>query len=99
MEFLKDLSPVGLFTLVLLVVCSVLLIALVFERLYFIKQNVIDPEWLHSNIAFFLNGGKIDESLHFVRQVGGLLPRVYEVGLQRYHLPQEAGEAAMANSI
>lgn len=99
MDFLSDLSPIGLATLVLLLVCSVLMVAVVIERLYFMRQNVIDPEWLHSNVAFYLNSSKADEALHFVKQVGGLLPRLYEVGLMRYHLDQEAAEAAMSNSI
>lgn len=101
MEFLSDLtqSPVGLATFILLVLCSIIVVAIVIERIYFMRTNVIDPEWLHSNVAFFLNGGKVDESLHFVRQVGGLLPRVYEVGLQRYHISAEMGDIAMTNSI
>ena len=99
MAMLSELSPVGLATLVLLLLCSILVIGIVFERLYYYKQNVIDPDWLHANVAHFLNGGKIDEAAHFVRQVGGLLPRVYEVGLARYHLTQEASDVAMSNSI
>lgn len=99
MALLSEMSPVGLATLVLLLLCSVIVVAIVIERLYFYRQNIIDPEWMHSNVAFFLSSGKVEEASHFARQVGGLLPRVYETGLQRYHLPQEASEIAMSNSI
>ncbi len=99
MAMLSEYSAVGIATLVLLLMCSVVIMAVVFERFFFYRQNVIDPEWLHSNVAFFLNSGKVEEATHFVVQVGGLLPRVYEVGLQRYHLPQDASDIAMGNSI
>ena len=99
MAMLSEYSAVGIATLALLLICSVIILAVVFERLFFYKQNVIDPEWLHSNVAFFLSSGKVAEATHFVSQVGGLLPRVYEVGLQRYHMTQEAVDIAMSNSI
>jgi biopolymer transport protein ExbB/TolQ len=99
MAMFSEISTVGLATLVLLLVCSIIVVAIVFERIFFFRQNVIDAEWLHSQVALFLSNGNVQEAAYFVSQVGGLLPRVYEVGLQRYHLPQEASDIAMSNSI
>lgn len=99
MDMFKDITGVGLGTLVVLLVCSIVVISIVLERLYFLKNNVVNANWLHAYVAKYLNEGKLEEAKAFVGKLGGLLPRVYECGLSRYHLDQESGEVAMSSAI
>lgn len=99
MEMFDNITGVGLGTLIVLLICSVVVISIVLERLYFLKNNVVNANWLHAYVAKYLSQGKLDEAKDFVGKLGGLLPRVYECGLSRYHLPQESGEVAMSSAI
>ena len=99
MEFFEGITTVGLGTLIVLVIFSMIVIGVVIERLVFLRHNVVNPDWMHAFVAKQLQEGGVEDALKFVSQYGGLLPRVYEVGLSRFQLPQEAGEVAMSTSI
>ncbi len=99
MDILKDVTGVGLGTLIVLLICSIVVISIVLERLYFFRNNVVNASWLHAYVAKFLVDGKVEEAKAFVAKIGGLLPRVYECGLSRFDLSQEAGEVAMSSAI
>lgn len=89
----------GGFTLWLLVFCSVLLVGVIFERWYKIKSLIIDHEWLLAQMAYFLQEGNKTRALDFCQQVPGCLPRVFEIGLNRYDRRQEDIESAMGTAI
>jgi biopolymer transport protein ExbB len=89
----------GGFTLWLLVFCSVLLVGVIFERWYKIKSLLIDHEWLLAQMAYFLQEGNKQKALEFCQQIPGCLPRVFEVGLNRYDRRQEDIESAMGTAI
>lgn len=99
MDFLGEVSTVGLGTLIVLLLCSIVVVAVVLERLWYYRRNVVNAEWLHAYVAKHLRSGSVEDAHSFVSQIGGLLPRVYEVGLSRFQLPQEAGEVAMSSTI
>lgn len=89
----------GGFTLWLLVLCSVLLVGVIFERWYKIKSLVVDHEWLLAQMAYFLQEGNRARALEFCQQVPGCLARVFEIGLNRWDRRQEDIEGAMGTSI
>lgn len=99
LDFLNDISAVGLATLIILIICSVIVVSVVIERIYFYKRSIIDHNWLHYYVCKELSAGNVSSAFEFVSDLGGLLPRVFEVGLARAELPQEIGDAAMENSI
>ncbi|MBQ7567612.1 MotA/TolQ/ExbB proton channel family protein [bacterium] len=99
MDILNDVTGVGLGTLVVLLICSIVVISIVLERLFYLRNNVVNANWLHAYMAKFLVEGNIDEAKNKVSKIGGLLPRVYECGLSRFGLTQEAGEVAMSSAI
>lgn len=86
-------------TLYVLVLCSVLLIGVVFERWYKIKSLVLDHEWLLAQMAFFLQDGNKQRALDFCQQVPGCLARVFEAGLYRHDRKQEDIEQALGTAI
>ncbi len=94
-KFLDQGGP----TLWMLVFCSVLMMAVIFERWYKIRSLVVDHEWLLAQMAYFLQDGNRQRALEFCEQVPGCLPRVFEVGLNRYDRRQEDIESAMGTSI
>lgn len=96
---LSQVTPVGLVTLVLLGICSVLMLAIAIERWYIYHRMAVDPDWLHGKMVYFLQQKKVDDARVYLRDVRGCLPRVFEIGLNRFHLSQEEVEAAMGNAI
>lgn len=99
MEMFNDITVVGLGTLIVLLLCSIIVISVVLERLHFFRNNVVNASWLHAYVAKSLVEGDIKQAKELVSKIGGLLPRVYECGLSRFSLPQEAGEIAMSTAI
>ena len=81
--FLNDVSAVGLGTLVLLLICSIIVVTVVIERLYVYKQSVVNSAWLHHFVCKTLRSSGVKEAYTFVKGIGGMLPRVFEVGLAR----------------
>ncbi|MGM9992869.1 MAG: MotA/TolQ/ExbB proton channel family protein [Candidatus Bruticola sp.] len=99
LNFLNETSAVGLGTLVLLLVCSIVVVTVVIERLYTYKQNIINSAWLHHFVCETLRSSGVKEAYTFVQGIGGMLPRVFEAGLARAHLSQEMSDAAMETAI
>lgn len=97
--FLNDVSAVGLGTLVLLLICSIIVVTVVIERLYVYKQSVVNSAWLHHFVCKTLRSSGVKEAYTFVKGIGGMLPRVFEVGLARADMSQEVGDAAMETVI
>ncbi|NDD28023.1 MAG: MotA/TolQ/ExbB proton channel family protein [Proteobacteria bacterium] len=89
----------GGFTLWALVFCSVLLVGVIFERWFKIKSLLVDHEWMLAQMAYLLQEGNHQKALEFCQQVPGCLPRVFEVGLNRYERRQEDIEGAMGTTI
>jgi biopolymer transport protein ExbB len=86
-------------TLYVLVLCSILLVGVLFERWYKIKTLILDHEWLLAQMAYFLQEGNKSRALEFVQQVPGSLARVFESGLYRYDRKKEDIEGAMGTAI
>lgn len=82
-----------------LVICSIILAAVIFERFYTYWKHSTDSQWMLDQMADFILQGKIAEALYFVRGIQGTLPRVFEVGLMRLSQPREEIEEAMNSSI
>lgn len=99
LDFLGEVTPVGLGTLILLIICSIIVVGVVIERMLFLKRNVVAADWMHAYVAKKLKDSGVDEAYAFVSELGGLLPRVYEAGLARYQLPQDQSEIAMSTVI
>lgn len=89
----------GGLTLWALVLCSVLLVGVIFERWYKIKSLLIDHEWLLAQMAYLLQEGDQKRALDLCQQVPGCLARVFEVGLNRADRRQEDIESAMGTAI
>jgi len=89
----------GGFTMYMLVACSVLLLAVVFERFYSTRNMHVDAEWLLAQMTFFLENRRYGEALHFCKQVPGALARVFETGLLRCDRTHQDMETAMGNTV
>lgn len=99
MQGFDQISTVGLITLVLLLICSIIVISIVAERWMFFKRNTIPAEYMHYMISKHLRSGGVEDAKSFSSQIGGMLPRVYDTGLSRFQLSQEMAEGAMSNTI
>ena len=95
----KNFLDQGGATLYVLVLCSVLLIAVVFERWYKIRSLLVDHEWLLDQMKVFLAQGDVPRALAFCRQLSGCLPRVFEAALYRADRKQADIESALGNAI
>lgn len=82
-----------------LVFCSVLMFAVVADRFYSLRKLSIDAEWLIQQLALFLQERKTSETVEYLRQIPGVLPRVLETGLIRFDKEKDEIETAIANSI
>jgi len=99
MESIGKLIIQGGFTMVVLLLCSVLLLAVVFERIYIFWKNKVDHEWLLHNLSQFLQIGQFKEAQEYSAHVAGWLPRVMEAGLARHELSKPQIEEAMEADI
>lgn len=99
MESLGKLVMQGGFTMFILVACSILLLAVVFERIYVFWKNKVDPDWLLHNLSQFLRVGQFKEAQEYLLTVAGWLPRVMEAGLLRHELSKSQIEEAMEADI
>ncbi len=82
-----------------LVLCSVLMFAVVGERLYSLWKINIDSEWLIQQLALFLQDRKIAETVEYLRAIPGPLPRILEAGMIRFDKDKDEIETAMSNAI
>jgi|GEM_PF-102822 len=89
----------GGFVMYFLVLCSIIMAAVIFERFYTYWKHSTDSQWMLDQMADFILQGKIAEALYFVRGIQGTLPRVFEIGLLRMSQPRQEIEEAMAASI
>ncbi len=96
---MENLSFVGILTLALLGVCSVLVLSVAIERMRLIAKQRVGPEWLLEQLYYFLKDRRYDLALSFARQLPVPAARVVESGLMRHHLQVEDTEAAMAGVV
>jgi len=96
-----DFLNKGGVTMYILVFCSILLVAVVAERLWSFRKLSIDSEWLIQQMALFLQERKISETVEYLRAIPGptVLPRVLESGLIRFDKDKDEIETALENSI
>ncbi|NDD27895.1 MAG: MotA/TolQ/ExbB proton channel family protein [Proteobacteria bacterium] len=98
-EWVRDVMVKGGPTLWGLFLLSVVLIALIVERVQAFRKSTVDQDWLVQQMAILLTQDKVKEALDFVDGIEGSLPRVFEVGLKRYEEPREVIENAMKVAI
>jgi biopolymer transport protein ExbB len=105
---LEETNPIGAviqflnqggLTMYCIVLCSVLLIGLVFERYYFFWKMSLDYEWMLMQMAYFIENKQLEAAINFCRQIQGCLARVFEVALLRAGKPRGEIEEAMSSSI
>lgn len=89
----------GGFTMWMLFLCSVLMLAVICERLYSLWKINIDSHWLLQQMALSVQAKKITETIQYLRRVPGVLPKVLEAGLHRYEKSKEEIEGAMSNAL
>lgn len=99
MSVLSDLSPVGFATLAALLLCSVGMVAIIWERHGFYRTALFEPAWLHAQLYHLLAQKKLEPAREFMAQLGGSLSRVYVVGLNRPNDRSEDLELAMGNQV
>jgi biopolymer transport protein ExbB len=98
-EFLQSLSPVGLLTLVLLLVCSLLVTTVGLERWAVLRRLSADPDWWQAQLHYFLKDDRLEPCRAYVASKSLPVAVVCQVGLNRAHLKVEETEAAMAAEI
>ncbi len=94
-QFLNQGGP----TMYTIVLCSIILIGLVFERYYFYWKMSLDYEWMLMQMAYFIENKQLEAAINFCRQIQGCLARVFEVALLRSGKPRGEIEEAMSSSI
>lgn len=95
LEFLNK----GGITMYALVFCSILMFAVTAERFYSLHKMDLDSEWLIQQLSLFLEDRKVSETVEYLRQIPGVLPRVLEAGLIRFDQDKSEIETALSNSI
>lgn len=95
----SKLSAEGLATILLLLLCSVVMLAVVIERVYVWRRLVVDPLWMTAQLSHLLAHKALPQAIAFCRHYPYCLARVCETGLARAHLDSEAIETAMTNSL
>ncbi len=95
MTYLTEGGP----TLWVLIVCSLALIALCYERYTKLRALDVDHEWLVAQMSMALQQQNLAEATRICQQAPGALARVFESGLYRADHTREEIEAAMATRI
>lgn len=89
----------GAGTILFLLLGSVVVVGIAFERLYYFAHAATNNNWLLANMAQLLRQSKAADALALCRQVDGALPRVFEVGLLRATRSKGDIEEAMSTAI
>lgn len=98
-EWVRDVMSKGGPTLWGLFLLSIVLIAIIVERVMAFRKSAVDQDWLIQQMAILLTQGKTKEALDFLDGLEGSLPRVLEVGLKRYDESRDVIENAMKVAI
>ncbi|MDI6781952.1 MAG: MotA/TolQ/ExbB proton channel family protein [bacterium] len=86
------------FTMMILLVCSMVLLAFVIERWWFYRKIRVDSNKFMDNIQKFIGAGKFMEAVNFCENTSGAVPAVIKTGLINRYLHKPDLEELMISS-
>lgn len=86
------------FTMMILLVCSMVLLAFVIERWWFYRKMSIDSNKFMDNIQRFINAGKFMEAVSLCENTTGAVPAVVKTGLINRYLHKPDLEELMIST-
>lgn len=89
----------GTFVIWILFFCSILLIAVVGERLYMMIRYQVNSDWLLKQIGLFVAYDQLQDALLFCKGRHWLLAEIFNTGLHRYHCGKEDIAEAMNTQL
>ncbi|MEK7813243.1 MAG: MotA/TolQ/ExbB proton channel family protein [Candidatus Desantisbacteria bacterium] len=86
------------FTMMILLVCSMVLLAFVIERWWFYHKMRVDSNKFMDNIQRFVHAGKFMEAVSFCENTNGAVPAVMKTGLVNRYLHKPDLEELMVST-
>ncbi|MFH1098083.1 MAG: MotA/TolQ/ExbB proton channel family protein [Candidatus Desantisbacteria bacterium] len=86
------------FTMMILLVCSMFLLAFVIERWWFFRKISVDTNKFMDSIQKFINAGKFMEAVSFCENATGAVPAVVKTGLINRYLHKPDLEELMIST-
>ncbi len=86
------------FTMMILLVCSMVLLAFVIERWWFYHKMRVDSNKFMDSIQKFINAGKFMEAINFCENTPGAVPVVMKTGLINRYLHKPDLEELMISA-
>ncbi|MBI4777418.1 MotA/TolQ/ExbB proton channel family protein [Candidatus Desantisbacteria bacterium] len=86
------------FTMMILLVCSMVLLAFVIERWWFYHKMRVDSNKVMDTIQRFVNAGKFMEAVSFCENTHGAVPAVMKTGLVNRYLHKPDLEELMVST-
>lgn len=98
MAYLQHLSLVGFVTLAVLLLCSVGVVAVLWDRLGALTRS-LEPDWFDQQLIYLLKSGSVAAALEFVEQVPDPQTPLYRCGLLRAQQDAESLEVALEQQV
>lgn len=89
----------GTFVIWALFFCSILLVAVLGERLFMMARYNVNGEWLLKQIGVFISHDRLDDAREFCRGKRWLLAEIFSTGLHRSHCGRDDIADAMNVSL
>lgn len=81
-----------------LILCSIVVVAIVAERLWTLQNRRVAPEHLAAQVWNWLKGGELDEERLRTLQAGSPLGRILAAGLENRHAKREVMDEAIEDT-
>lgn len=89
----------GTFVIWVLFVCSILLIAVLGERLYMMAGYNVNGDWLLKQTGIFVANDRLEDAVEFCKGKRWLLAEIFSTGLHRYHCSRDDIADAMNTQL
>lgn len=86
------------FTMMILLICSMVLLAFIIERWWFYRKMSVDANKFMDSIQKFINAGKFKEAINFCENTAGAIPAVIKTGLINRYLHKPDIEELMIST-
>jgi biopolymer transport protein ExbB len=99
MKTIFEIFNRGGVTMYFILLCSIVMLTIVLEKFYSLRNVHASADEILSTIAKYLKNGEKDNTLAFLKKTPGVLPRIFETGILRFDHSREEIQNAINNSI
>ena len=98
MAYLQHLSLVGFITLAVLLLCSIGVVTVVWDR-WSLLHRALDPFWMESQVLHLARKAGLEVAVSFTEQLDDPQAKMFRCGLLRHTHPTESLEVALEQQV